>query len=263
MSIRSLVSRTLKPALRSAGYALTSTERIALLEAEAAKAGKANKLGMMADDELGRALGLLDQSFSQLNQDFFVLHATGWKRDGYFVEFGATDGRTLNNTWLLEKTFGWHGILAEPARLWRTALQGAGRSASLEFDCVWSKTGESLAFSEDPRGELSTLDSFSAADEHRRVRSSGYSVQTISLNDMLARHDAPAVMDYLSIDTEGSEYEILGALDFGRYRFGCITCEHNFTPNREKIHDLLRAHGYRRKFEEFSQFDDWYVFEGV
>ena len=263
MSIRSLVSRTIKPALRSAGYALTSTERIALLEAEAAKAGKAINLGMLPDAELGRALGLLDESFSQLNQDFFVLHETQWKRDGYFVEFGATDGRTLNNTWLLEKAFGWKGILAEPARLWRNALQSAGRNSSLEFDCVWSKTGETLAFSEDPRGELSTLDTFSAADEHRRVRSNGYSVQTISLTDMLAKHDAPSVMDYLSIDTEGSEYEILGALDFKRYRFACITCEHNFTTNREKIHDLLKANGYRRKFEAFSQFDDWYVFEGA
>lgn len=263
MSIRSLVSRPIKSALRSAGYALTSTDRIALLQEESARAAKATSLGMLPDGELRKALGVLDESFSQLNQDFFVLHETRWKRGGYFVEFGATDGRTLNNTWLLEKAFGWRGILAEPARLWRNALQGAGRSASLEFDCVWSKTGETLAFSEDPRGELSTLDNFSAADEHRRVRSNGYSVQTVSLNDMLARHDAPGVMDYLSIDTEGSEYEILGALDFKQYRFDCITCEHNFTPNREKIHDLLVANGYRRKFEEFSQFDDWYVFEGA
>jgi len=38
-----------------------------------------------------------------------------------------------------------------------------------------------------------------------------------------------------------------------------ITCEHNFAPNREKIHALLTSQGYVRKLEEVSQFDDWYV----
>ncbi|MEA2989895.1 MAG: hypothetical protein QOG83_2606 [Alphaproteobacteria bacterium] len=43
-----------------------------------------------------------------------MLHETGRKTSGYFVEFGATDGSNLSNTYLLERDFGWHGILAEP-----------------------------------------------------------------------------------------------------------------------------------------------------
>jgi hypothetical protein len=67
------------------------------------------------------------------------------------------------------------------------------------------------------------------------------------------------VIDYLSIDTEGSEYEILANFDFSKHRFRVITCEHNYTQERDKIHTLLTEKGYLRKFEDVSQFDDWYV----
>ena len=262
MGFASRMKGTMRRVLRRTGYAVIPADCLAHLEEQAFKAEKAANLGMLDEAELGRAVGLLGESLSQLNQDLFVLGETGWKRDGYFVEFGATDGRSFNNTWLLEKAFGWTGILAEPARIWRHALENSGRTAHLEFDCVWSKSGETLNFSEASWGELSTLEAFYSTDGHQRRRTGSYPVRTISLNDMLARHQAPREIDYLSIDTEGSEYDILQALDFERYRFRCITCEHNFTANREPIHNLLTAHGYQRKFTEHSQFDDWYVHQG-
>jgi len=86
-----------------------------------------------------------------------------------------------------------------------------------------------------------------------------YQVPTISLNDLLRRHGAPAEPDYLSIDTEGSEFAILRELDFARFAFKVITCEHNHTPKREQIRQLLESAGYRRKHEDLSRFDDWYV----
>jgi hypothetical protein len=61
------------------------------------------------------------------------------------------------------------------------------------------------------------------------------------------------------MDTEGSECSILKSFDFGRYRFRVITCEHNYSPQRQEIFDLLTANGYSRKFETSSAFDDWYV----
>ena len=77
--------------------------------------------------------------------------------------------------------------------------------------------------------------------------------------DLLKKYDAPNEIDYISIDTEGSEYEILSKFDFAKYRFKVITCEHNFTPMRESIYKLLTTNGYRRKFFALSRFDDWYV----
>ena len=84
-------------------------------------------------------------------------------------------------------------------------------------------------------------------------------VETISLLDMLDKFDAPRHIDYLSIDTEGSEYEILRDFDFDKYKFSVITCEHNQTETRDRIYDLLTGKGYVRKMEDLSQQDDWYV----
>ena len=197
---------------------------------------------------------------SQLQQDLFVLNELGFKRDGFFVEFGATNGVDLSNSHLLETKFGWTGILAEPARVWHSELC-ANRAAAIETDCVWKKTGETLWFNEVEAAELSTLDRFSGGDAWKDTRKRGrkYEVSTISLLDMLMKHKAPQKIDYLSIDTEGSEYDILNAFDFDAFDIKIITCEHNFTPMREKIFKLLTKHGYERKYAEFSQFDDWYV----
>lgn len=202
----------------------------------------------------------LAKSRSQLLQDLFVLSQTNFKRDGYFVEFGATNGIDLSNTYLLETEFGWRGILAEPAQRWHTALK-SNRRATLEFDCVWTVSGDSIEFNEAAEGEFSTIEQFSASDHHQHYRASGsrYRVSTVSLGDMLSRHDAPARIDYLSIDTEGSEYEILKSFDFTRYTIDIVTVEHNFTANRGLIHDLLASHGYRRVYEQLSDCDDWYV----
>jgi hypothetical protein len=76
---------------------------------------------------------------------------------------------------------------------------------------------------------------------------------------LLDKYKAPRCIDYLSIDTEGSEYEILSNFDFERYQFRAITCEHNFQPAREKIYSLLTGKGYTRKFDKLSKFDDWYL----
>ena len=86
-----------------------------------------------------------------------------------------------------------------------------------------------------------------------------FNVKTISLYDLLEKYNAPKYIDYLSIDTEGSEYEILKNFDFEKYVFKIITCEHNHTDMREKIYTLLTNNGYVRKYENLSQWDDWYV----
>jgi len=200
------------------------------------------------------------KSKAQLKQDMFVLDELGYKRNGYFVEFGATNGVNLSNTYLLEKEMGWRGILAEPARVWQDALV-ANRKCCISFDCVWSKSNEELEFNEVEAADLSTIDVFSNGDEHAKTRKEGkkYNVYTVSLLDLLRKYKAPKEIDYLSIDTEGSEFEIFNAFDFDAYKFKVITCEHNYTPMREKLADLLTSKGYTRKYTEYSRFDDWYV----
>jgi hypothetical protein len=87
-----------------------------------------------------------------------------------------------------------------------------------------------------------------------------YHVETVSLGDLLAQHKAPGQIDYLSIDTEGSELTILRALDFDRWRFHIITVEHNWVQSaRDGIHSLLTSHRYVRVLPECSLWDDWYI----
>ena len=197
-------------------------------------------------------------SKSQVAQDLFVLSELNFKRDGFFVEFGATNGINLSNTFLLETKFNWKGILAEPARQWHKKLL-ENRKVFIEKNCVWHSSNKTLTFNE--IGELSTLDDFSNYDMYGKERLKGlrYQVKTISLEDLLDKYNAPKIIDYLSIDTEGSEFYILSSFNFEKYKFKVITCEHNFAVNREKIFNLLTNKGYVRKHSDISKFDDWYV----
>ena len=68
-------------------------------------------------------------------------------------------------------------------------------------------------------------------------------------------------IDYLSIDTEGSEYEILKTIDFNLYKFKIITVEHNYTQNRQKIYKLLTQNMYKRILTHISRWDDFYILE--
>ena len=160
--------------------------------------------------ELDILLNFNGESKSQIKQDIFVLSQTGFKRNGYFVEFGATDGITLSNTYLLETKFNWGGIVAEPLKSKYSELI-KNRACHVENLCLWSESGKSLEFNETPNSDLSTIEQFSSCDYQSESRKGGniFNVKTISLFDLLEKYNAPRYIDYLSIDTEGSEYEIL------------------------------------------------------
>jgi FkbM family methyltransferase len=205
----------------------------------------------------------LDHYQSQIFQDVFVLWALGHKRDGYFVEIGVGDGRALSNTYMLEKNFGWRGLLAEPNPAYQESIR-LERSAVLDSRAVYSSSGQHLDFSAfGVGGELSglTQDLRPRADaaEGQTIK-----VETVSLMDLLDEHKAPRVIDYISVDTEGSELEILKTLDTSRYVPLTLTVEHNFDgPRISALKALLEPMGYRQVLPEFSRFDIWFVHESV
>jgi hypothetical protein len=82
-------------------------------------------------------------------------------------------------------------------------------------------------------------------------------VQSISLLDLLNNANAPSFIEYMSLDTEGSEFEIIKNFDFEKYTFGLIDIEHNYIePRRTEIKNLLLSKGYIYKGE--NQWDDMY-----
>jgi FkbM family methyltransferase len=196
---------------------------------------------------------------SQLGQDVFALWASDMKQQGFFVEFGAGDGVNLSNSYLLEKEFGWSGILAEPLPEYHEKL-ALNRTAALETSCVWHTSGETLDFVS--VGYLSTVADFAESDMHAQSRADRpvFSVKTISLLDLLDSYQAPTLIDFLSIDTEGSEYAILSAFPFGeKYTIKAIACEHNYSHHRLDVARLLASKGYTQVGAGISEHDDWFV----
>ena len=78
----------------------------------------------------------------------------------------------------------------------------------------------------------------------------------------MEQFNAPSFVEYLSLDTEGSELEILKSVDFQKYTFGIIDVEHNFVePRRTKIRELLTSNGY--EYIKENQWDDSYKHNSV
>ena len=201
-------------------------------------------------------------SKSQIFQDLMIIATmTELKKlnDFYFVEFGATNGISLSNTYMFERNFHAKGVVAEPARVWHSELK-TNRKCKISLECVWGKSGNFLEFMETNNPDLSGLVGYEKS-VNNLSENTKYQVKTISLVDLLATHGAPRIVDFLSIDTEGSEFEILECFDFQRYKFRTIVCEHNYGPNRARIKKLLESNGYKRKHKFVSFFDDWYYLD--
>ena len=171
-----------KGALDEAGYELrrtpTEKQRIAESIKVLHNAGDGSRLLRRT---LGRAVEWFSYSKSQIFQDIFVLTVLRNKRSAFFVEFGAGDGVRFSNSFMLEKEFGWTGILAEPNRAFCPQVS-ANRSCAVDTRCVWSKTGETLLFTETSNyGELSTLSEFAQRDLHDRSKLGPieYEVETV------------------------------------------------------------------------------------
>ena len=179
---------------------------------------------------------------AQNYQDLFALYkSTGVK---IFIEVGAFDGVSNSNTLLLEN-MGWGGALVEPNKELISTIADNRKSKIIEA-CVFNKTlsgGGYVKFSVKNQPSLSSIDGFGA---HITEVKSTYLVKVITLEEIF-RQLQTTVVDYISIDTEGSEYEILKEFDFYTYRINAFTIEHNQEISKiVKLDLLLRKHGFRR-----------------
>ena len=179
-------------------------------------------------------LGNRKKSNSQFYQDLMVISQRDTSYEQfYFVEFGATNGVDLSNTLLFEKEFGARGIVLEPTKIFHRALF-QNRTCEISTKCVWSLSDLEIEFFETSNPDLSGLNRKKHFHSLKQVQQA-YNVKTISLIDLLKSYNAPKEIDLLSIDTEGSEFEILEVFNFSDYRFKVIICEHNFSKDRKKL----------------------------
>lgn len=188
---------------------------------------------------------------SQAGQDEWVHSIVG--DTGYFVDVGAHDGLVHSNTYALEQ-LGWTGVCFEPNR------------AAYKELCVNRTTAYSHPFA--------------VSDHHGTVTFNGVrlitgmqaqifeAVPVAPLTSLLDDVDAPPVVDYLSIDVEGHELEVLAGMDFDRWHVRLITIEHNLYcdgPDRKNaIFDVLTGHGFELIEEDviaegYGEYEDWYA----
>ena len=192
-----------------------------------------------------------NDSKSQLFQDLLVDLILD-KDNGYFCEVGACDGIVHSNSYFLENKRNWRGILCEPASFWIEKLKVNRPNAIIETSPIFANSNINVNFIEKPGGR-----SFINLDNNKKKTISN-AFNTISLNNLFEKYNVSEI-DYLSIDTEGTEFEILKNFNFEKYKPKIITVEHNYKDYRKKIFNLLTKKKYIRIFKSLSRFDDWYV----
>ncbi len=196
---------------------------------------------------------------SQHAQDHLVLELLGGLRGGFFLDSGAADGVVASNTLLLERHYGWRGICVEPDAAFFAALV-RNRTSHCVNCCLYDRDG-TVEFV-----HASYLSGIREAYEpqHLRLvtRIHGERLRTTrrparTIRSVLREHNAPPVIDYWSLDTEGSELTILQSFPFEDYAFRVLTVEHNRGPMQEQIRAFLETRGYSR-FRTLD-IDDCYV----
>ena len=211
--------------------------------------------GRMSEKDL---LQYLVYSQSEIDQELIAFLLVG--PTGYFVEFGACDGIFASNTYFLEKTQGWRGILSEPVPNYYKEIKNHRTAKSYPFAVTAQNQGR-VEFIEANQPGLSTIKGYEKSDRHHPLRADGirYEVDTTTLRDLLYLADSPKQIDYLSMDTEGSELDILSTFPFDEFTFRFISIEHNHSENRERIRNLMHSKGYREILSEFSGGDWWFI----
>ena len=199
---------------------------------------------------------------SQLGQDYIAIDLLGGLRGGFFLNSGAADGVTGSNTQLLEEKFGWTGICVEPNSAFFTALVSNRRCQCVNC-CLYDFNGSVEFVEANFLGGI--REQF--ADQHLQQLKKLYGgeLETVlrparTIRSVLKDCNAPRVIDYWSLDTEGSELRILESFPFDEYSFRVLTVEHNRLPVKEDIRQFLESYGYNRV--KTLGIDDCYIRAG-
>jgi FkbM family methyltransferase len=203
---------------------------------------------------------------SQYGQDTFIVELLEAKRNGYFLDVGASNGLDSSNTYLLERNFGWSGLCIEPNTRFFDQLVRNRRCRSVNA-CLYDRVGE-VEFLE-AAGSLGGVVAdfhprqlaFAMKVEHLRLDAQGglplVCKKTTTLAAVLDGAGAPPVIDYWSLDVEGAELRLLTSFPFDRYTFNVLTVEHNRATARFAIRRFLEARGY--EFVTSFVIDDCYI----
>ncbi|MCX5922439.1 MAG: FkbM family methyltransferase [Candidatus Dependentiae bacterium] len=192
--------------------------------------------------------------YSQCGQDKFLNeHLFKNKRNGVFVDVGAHDGISYSNTYFFEKELGWTGLCVEPHPQIFPQLKN-NRSATC-YACCIGNADEPVDFMqvsgapEMLSGIAELYDARHLERLKREVISNGGQIEIIkipcrTLSALLEENNLFEV-DFLSIDVEGAEKNVLLGIDFKRFTIKCIILENNFPDKFADIRNILISNGYK------------------
>lgn len=176
-------------------------------------------------------------------------------RNGYYVELGANDGRSQSNSLHFERHKGWRGLLVEPSptafqhcvmtRSPRNAIvcaccvepENAGALVPLEFFNLMT-TRVDRNQDQDLETLLPSLRLNEGGDPDLAYR---FGAEGRTMTSLLEEAGAPELIDFLSLDVEGNELNVLKGLDFSRYGFKYLLIE---ARNFQEVADFLLPKGY-------------------
>lgn len=172
------------------------------------------------------------------------------KRDGVFVEAGAIDGLICSNTYYFEKKLGWTGLCVEPNPVQFARLK-KNRSCKVDNAAIYHKAGKARFLAVEGGltgwgGIVDTIDPRHAERIQKQIREGDryeIDVPCVTLAEMLKKHDLRKV-DFLSLDTEGSEYPILKDFPFSDFDINIFAIENNFGTH--PVEELMLANGYEK-----------------
>lgn len=189
---------------------------------------------------------------SQAGQDKFVISFFKEKRNGYFLDIGAHDGISFNNTYCLEKYFNWGGICVEPnKKLFRNLIKN--RDCFCINNAIYDEN-KIVSFYED---------GYSGCISDKGL----IQVEAITMGKLLSLFGVPKIIDYISLDIEGGEFKALSTFPFNTYQVHLWTIEHNSYADggkaKQQNKDIMLKNGYSIIKEDVMSeglpFEDWFI----
>jgi FkbM family methyltransferase len=181
-------------------------------------------------------------SYSQFNIDIYLCELFKNANPGFFIEAGANDGVSQNNTFLLEKRLKWNGLLIEPnVHVFNSCK--AHRSCIIE-NCALVSFDFKDEYIEGDFNQTSFEGSMTGGCSP--IHSKNCKAKAEKLSNLLIKHNINKV-DFLSIDVEGYEIEALMGLDFNIHSPSYILYEdheHRNIKYIEKFEDFFANRNY-------------------
>ena len=168
------------------------------------------------------------------------LHRIMNKKEGFFIELGANDGLFQSNTAFFEKEMGWSGILIEPSvKGYKECKQNRPNSICLNYACVSNDYSEDYV-----KGDFKDNDPMASVNgvRCRAKRNKLVNVKATTMEKILDEH-CHTNIDFLSLDTEGYELNILKGMNLKKYRPNFMLIE-IYEKDYTRIVDYLKENHY-------------------